>query len=155
MHAILRYARWLYGHSAGIRWKLGFNVLLGVLGVGLNLAFIFACKRLVDIATGVLAGDLVLAAVLAGGLLLLRILVSGYNAWLQSIVSSKMNFIIRSRIYAEVMQARWAGREKMHTGDMMNRLESDVTAVTGVICNDLPEMVTTLSSSRRRRFSSR
>lgn len=144
MHAILRYARWLYGHSAGIRWKLGFNVLLGVLGVGLNLAFIFACKRLVDIATGVLTGDLVLAAVLAGGLLLLRILVSGYNAWLQSIVSSKMNFIIRSRIYAEVMQARWAGREKMHTGDMMNRLESDVTAVTGVICNDLPEMVTTL-----------
>ena len=144
MRAILRYARWLYGHSAGIRWKLGFNVLLGMLGVGLNLAFIYACKRLVDVATGVQTGSLTVAACWAGGLLLARIGVSAYNTWLQSITNSKMNFIIRGRIYSEVIKSRWAGREKMHTGDMMNRLETDVTTVTNVICNDLPEIVTTL-----------
>lgn len=144
MRAILRYARWLYGHSAGIRWKLGINILLGVLGVGLNLAFIYACKRLVDVATGVETGSLVVAACWAAGLMLARIGVSGYNTWLQNITNSKMNFIIRGRIYSEVIRARWAGREKMHTGDMVSRLETDVTTVTNVICNDLPEIVTTL-----------
>ena len=144
MRAILRYARWLYGHSAGIRWKLGFNVFLGILGVGLNLAFIYACKRLVDVATGVHPGSLAVAACWAGGLMLVRIGVSAYNTWLQNITNSKMNFIIRGRSYSEVIKSRWAGREKMHTGDMMNRLETDVSTVTNVICNDLPEIVTTL-----------
>lgn len=144
MRTILRYARWLWDHSSGVRWKLGINIFLGMLGVGLNLAFIYACKRLVDIATGVQAGSLVTAACWAGGLMLLRLGVAAYNTWLQSIAASKMQFIIRSRIFSEVIQARWAGRERMHTGDMMNRLETDVNTVTGVICNDLPEMVTTL-----------
>ena len=106
MRAILRYARWLYGHSAGIRWKLGINILLGVLGVGLNLAFIYACKRLVDVATGVESGSLVVAACWAGGLMLVRIGVSAYNTWIQSIANSKMNFIIRGRIYSEAIRSR-------------------------------------------------
>ena len=144
MKSVLRYLRWLYRHSKGVRAALVLNLLLGTVNVALNLAFIFLCKRLVDIATGLVPGDLALTSCMAGGVLLLRLGVTAYNTWLETITNSKMNFLIRSRLYAEVIQARWAGRERMHTGDMMNRLETDVTTVTGVICTELPQMVTTL-----------
>jgi len=143
MKSVMKYLRWLYRHSKGVRGALLVNLLLGTVNVALNLWFIYLCKHLVDIATGLAAGDLTLTACLAGGVLILRLGVTAGNTWLESITGSKMNFLIRSRLYAEVIQARWAGRERMHTGDMMNRLETDVATVTGVICTELPQMVTT------------
>ena len=139
-----RYFRWLYEHSAGVRWRLAANILLASVNIGLNLLFIFVCKRLVDIATGVQPGSLLAVSCWAGGVALLRIAVSAFQTWLESITTSRMNFIIRSRLFSEVIQARWYGREKMHTGDLMNRLETDVTTVTDVICTTLPEILTTL-----------
>ena len=58
MKGILKYMRWLWSHSVGARGAILVNILLGSLNVGLNLLFIFLCKRLVDIATGVEAGNL-------------------------------------------------------------------------------------------------
>jgi len=45
----------------------------------------------------------------------------------------------------ELMQTRWFGRERFHTGDALNRVMTDVDTVTSVICQDVPEIVTTLA----------
>ena len=58
MKDILKYFRWLWNHSVGARGAVLANILLGSLNVGLNLFFIFLCKRLVDIATGAASGSL-------------------------------------------------------------------------------------------------
>ena len=58
MKGILQYVSWLWSHSVGARGAVLVNILLGSLSVGLNLLFIFLCKRLVDIATGVETGSL-------------------------------------------------------------------------------------------------
>ena len=63
MKGILKYTRWLWSHSVGARGAILLNILLGTLTVGLNLLFIYLCKRLVDIATGVAAGSLGLCLV--------------------------------------------------------------------------------------------
>jgi ABC-type multidrug transport system fused ATPase/permease subunit len=55
-----------------------------------------------------------------------------------------MNFIIRSRIYSDILQAEWFGKDKYHSGDTLNRLETDVSTVTNVICSDSPQIVSTL-----------
>ena len=47
MKEILKYTRWLWSHSVGARGAILVNILLGSLTVGLNLLFIFLCKRLV------------------------------------------------------------------------------------------------------------
>ena len=58
MKGILKYMRWLWSHSVGARGAVLANILLGTLNVGLNLLFIYLCKRLVDIATGAVQGSL-------------------------------------------------------------------------------------------------
>ena len=55
MKTILKYLRWLWAHSVGARGAVLLNILLGTVNVGLNLYFIWLCKRLVDIATGAAA----------------------------------------------------------------------------------------------------
>ena len=144
MKGILKYVRWLWSHSVGARASILVNILLGTLTVGLNLLFIFLCKRLVDIATGVEAGSLGEYTVFVLAVVVLRLVVSTINVRVENLTNSKMNFIIRKGLYSNLLYAEWLGKEKRHTGDTVNRLESDVSTVTNVIVSDFPQIFTTL-----------
>ena len=144
MKGILKYLRWLWTHSVGARGAVLVNILLGSLTVGLNLFFIFLCKRLVDIATGVIPGSLGLYTAVILAVVVLRLAVSAVNVRVENLTNSKMNFIIRKGLYSNLLYAEWLGKERRHTGDTMNRLETDVSTVTGVICSDVPQIFTTL-----------
>ena len=144
MKNALKYVRWLYVHSKGARWQLTANVLLGTVNVALNMAFILVCKHLVDIATGVAEGSLLTWSIWAGAIMVSRLAVSAINVRIENLVNSRMNFAIRAELYGNLMQAEWLGKEKRHSGDVINRLEQDVTKVTDVICSDVPQIFTTL-----------
>ena len=144
MKEILKYTRWLWSHSVGARGAILVNILLGSLTVGLNLLFIFLCKRLVDIATGVEAGSLGPYTVFVLSVVVLRLVVATINVRVENLTNSKMNFIIRKGLYSNLLYAEWLGKEKRHTGDTVNRLESDVSTVTNVIVSDFPQIFTTL-----------
>ena len=143
MKDILKYLRWLWSHSVGARAAVLVNILLGSLNVGLNLIFIFLCKRLVDIATGVVAGNLGWYTAVVIAVVLLRLVISAVNVRVENLTNSKMNFIIRKGLYSNLLYAEWLGKEKRHTGDTVNRLESDVSNVTNVIVSDVPQIFTT------------
>ena len=144
MKGLLKYFRWLWSHSEGARGAVLANVLLGTLSVGLTLLFIFLCKRLVDIATGAATGSLVTYTVGVLILIVLRLAVSAFNVRLENLTNSRMNFLIRKGLYSNLLQAEWLGKERRHTGDTINRLETDVSTVTGVICSDFPQFFTTI-----------
>ena len=144
MKGILNYLRWLWSHSVGARGAVVANILLGSLNVALNLVFIFLCKRLVDIATGVMAGSLGVYTALVVLVIVIRLVVSAVNVRVENLTNSKMVFIIRKGLYSNLLYAEWLGKERRHTGDTVNRLETDVSTVTGVICSDVPQIFTTL-----------
>ncbi len=144
MKGILKYLRWLWSHSVGARGAVVANILLGWLNVVLNLVFIFLCKRLVDIATGAVAGSLGVYTALVITVIVIRLAVSAVNVRVENLTNSKMNFIIRKGLYSNLLYAEWLGKERRHTGDTVNRLETDVSTVTSVICSDVPQIFTTL-----------
>ncbi len=139
----MKYLRWLYSRSEGVRLAIVANILMDSLHIGLNLVFIFLCKRMVDIATGVHEGNLTAVACITVGTILLRLLISALNVRLENLTRSRMEFLMRRRTYSHLLQTRWAGREGLHTGDAVNRIETDVSTVTGVICTDLPSFIST------------
>ena len=143
MKEILKYFRWLWSHSEGARWAVLANILLGSVNVGLNLFFIYLCKRLVDIATGAATGSLGVYTAIVIAVILLRLLVAAVNVRVENLTNSKMNFVIRRGLYSNILYSEWFGRERRHTGDTVNRLETDVSIVTNVICSDVPQIFTT------------
>lgn len=149
MKSVLKYLSWLWRSSRGMRLPLVINVLAGCAAVGLNLLFIALTKRLVDMATAVPRPDdserfLWYYAIFLIVTLLVRAGVNAYASRLENITYSKMNFLLRQRLFNDLMDAQWQGKEKMHTGDTLNRLFSDADQVTRVICQELPSTVTTL-----------
>lgn len=141
--AALRYISWLWRNAKGTRRKIAVNILLGWLSICLNLAFIWVSKTLVDIATKDRAGTISGFAALLIILLFARVAVNAFNSRLENITFAKMNFLIRKRQYSNLLQAQWQGKEKMHTGDTLNRLFSDVDKVVSMICQELPSVIMT------------
>ena len=95
MKTVLKYMRWLWEHSVGARGAVLANILLGTVNVGLNLYFIWLCKHLVDIATGVVPGSLPMYTGIILGVVVLRLAVSAINVRLESLTNSRMGFVIR------------------------------------------------------------
>lgn len=137
--------------SKGIHIAVVVNILLGFLLVGLNLFFIWVCKRLIDIATGAITpasgavyNTILIYCVIMVIVMLARVVISAFAARLENTTYSKMNFIIRSYLFSNLLQSQWQGKEKIHTGDTMNRIFSDVDNVTKLIADEFPSFFTTL-----------
>ena len=151
MRSLGKYFKWMWIRSKGIHIAVVVNILLGFLLVGLNLFFIWVCKRLIDIATGAITpasgavyNTIVIYCIIMVVVMLARVVISAFAARLENTTYSKMNFIIRSYLFSNLLQSQWQGKEKIHTGDTMNRIFSDVDNVTKLIADEYPSFITTL-----------
>lgn len=151
MKSLGKYFKWMWIRSKGIHIAVVVNILLGFLLVGLNLFFIWVCKRLIDIATGAITpasgavyNTIVIYCIIMVVVMLARVVISAFAARLENTTYSKMNFIIRSYLFSNLLQSQWQGKEKIHTGDTMNRIFSDVDNVTKLIADEFPSFFTTL-----------
>lgn len=144
LDALKSYAEWLWKRSESVRTTLIANILIGWTSVLLNLAFIGVSKFLVDIATGKAEGEIAAYATVLLALLLARIAATAVNIRLENVTSSKLNFAIRHKHFTDLLQSQWMGRERIHSGDLLNRLFTDSNQVTNVICQDLPAVFTTV-----------
>lgn len=131
--------RWFVRTSRGIRLRSIANTLTGVIGVGLDFAFIWATKRCIDTATHQTEGSLTESALLLGAVMASIIALGFARNWLAAILGVQSTNKIQRRMFETVLGSVWLGRDRQHTGDTMNRLDRDVRDVTSVISNTLPQ----------------
>ena len=142
-YGIMKYGTWLWKASDGFRLRIFANSLTSILGIGASLLFIWSSKTLVDIATGHSHASLALHVGIMSGCLLVQILLSVISTRLNTSTETSMKNRLRNRLFTTIMESRWAGRESMHTGDILNRLEDDVRIVADLMCRTVPASVST------------
>ncbi len=141
----MKYLRWLYTNSKGVRPAIVLNVVLGLVSIGCSLFFIDLCRSLIDAAAGgAPMSSLVLPAAAVCLLRLARIGILALSSRYENISYARLNFNIRSRLFSNLLQSQWMGKEKMHSGDALNRLFSDVDTVTKVVSQDIPSLFVTV-----------
>lgn len=135
---------WLWKTTTGLRLPIACNALFGTLQVGTSLSFIWVSKRLVDMATGMADGSFVFYAVLMVSCVICQLSFSAVTKRLETRTEMRMANKLRRWLFSHVMTSRWMGRESMHTGDMLNRMEEDVAVVANLLCRELPSVWVTL-----------
>lgn len=118
--------------------------VVGGLSVCASLCFVWISKRLVDIATGDVRENIMVYIVLMIACMLFQLLIWTTGSWLETQNSVKLNNELRCRLFNHLMGSCWYGKEKFHTGDMVNRLETDVSEVSGIICYTFPSVLVTI-----------
>lgn len=140
-HSIRILLAWLWNNSKGARLQAMLNTLAGVTDVVCQLLWVIACKHAIDIATGDADGSLVCTGIAIGVLMLVEILSRVANRWINSILGVKASNRMRLGIFSRLLRSEWLYLQKRHTGDLINRLESDVSSITLLITDTIPSFM--------------
>ena len=134
---------YLWRVSAGQRWTVLVSCVLGVLSVLFSLAFIGVSKYVIDIATGTVTGSLPGAALLLVALLVLQLLCNIVDSWVGIRMQIELGNTLRHRLFTRLLHSRWNELERFHTGDIVNRVEQDVSSAVGLLTGSFPSLVVT------------
>lgn len=138
------YFKWIRIASGGNRAALATYCILNIVRALLSLVFIWCTKILVDIATGHSEKDLALFLGLCIGSMILQTILSPAASRIASRTEVRIRNRLRYLLFVKTMESTWQGRGAMHTGDIMNRIESDVSSLTSVVCRTIPSLMTVL-----------
>lgn len=130
--------------SKGFSARIVLTTVTGGLSVCASLCFVWITKRLVDVATGDVEGDVAVYIVLMIACMLFQLLIGSASSWLETQNGVRLNNELRYRLFNHLMTSCWYGKEKFHTGDMVNRLGTDVSEVSGIICYTFPSVLVTV-----------
>lgn len=133
-------AKYIWNLSRGNRLEILCVVLFGITNVGLGLYFIWVCKEIVDTATRH-EGSIWPSVTLMGVLMVVRLLLMGVRQYMVNHSSIRLTNNIRQRLFRQVMNAPWSGREDMAVGDVMSRLGEDLRVVVSCLTSDMPSLI--------------
>ncbi len=137
--------RWLWAALQGNRLQATLNAAVGLLGVVLGLSSVWAMQRAIDIASGAREGSLYLAVGIMAALILGEFAVGISRVWIKNILGVKAQNRMQQRLLARLLRSEWRGREAMHSGDIINRLEQDVKTIVTFLTETLPSTISTIT----------
>lgn len=135
--------RWIWRAAKGSRRAITLKAVAGMAYVGASLLFVWVSKRLVDGVTGETTDTIAWPIALLIGSLILQLALAVVENRLGNINVARLKNRLRQRLFTAVLTSRWDGRERLHTGDVMNRLEEDVRLTAETICKNLPDAFVT------------
>lgn len=133
--------KWLWRSSSDNRLQAILNTIIGLLEVAVSLASVTAVKTAIDIASHNVEGDVVSAVVWMGVLILFNFALHISSIWVRSILGVRAQNRMQQRMLGRILHSEWQGRNSMHSGDVLNRLESDVSTVVNFVAETLPNAV--------------
>ena len=135
--------RWLWKASRTVRAPIVWSSLIGIGHVGVSLFFIYVCKHLIDIVTGHSEDELVVYIGWMFFCVFMQLVFSVFRSRLGSRTEISLRNELRDELFTHLLGIRLDGRNRIHTGDMLNRLEEDVATVTDALCRTVPSVVIT------------
>ena len=140
-----RYVKWFFREIARFRWTFVAVLLFQVVGVAISLFYVWLSKDLVDTAVEHFQGDLQSQRIISLAIIftlvsLSRPILTAIKSYLQSRMAVSMTNSLRQRLFDEMLKTEGDVGRKYHSGDMINRMESDVSAVTNAFCAAVPNL---------------
>lgn len=136
--------RWFWKTSRGVRLSVLLSSFIGVLYVGISLAFVYVCKMLMDIATGDVHARMEVYVGLLIGCIVGQISLSAINTRLSVYNDVQLRNNLRYHLFSHLLDTEYiVDRKRRHTGDILNRLIEDVRIVTNAIGQLFPSLLVT------------
>lgn len=144
LHDLRTLGRWL-GHTwQRHRLQATLNTFIGLAAVAADLAFVWATKLCVDIATGIefhvplSAGIAILA-----GIALLQLSLGVCVKWIRATLGVEATCCMQRSLLKHLLHADWNVVRKFHSGHLLNRLERDTQDITNFLTEQIPQFLST------------
>ena len=136
---------WLWRAWRGNRLQAVLNAMVGLFGVVVSLSSVWAVQHAIDVASHETEGNIIIAVLLMGGLILCNFALNIASVWIRNILGIKAQNKMQQKLLDRILRSKWNGKETHHSGDVLNRLETDVTNVVNFLTEVIPNSLSTLA----------
>lgn len=137
--------QWLWNAWRGNRLQATLNALIGLLFVVVSLAQVWAVQRAIDVAAHHVEGSIYWAVVTMGVLILCDFALNISSVWVRNILGVRAQNRMQQRMLDRILRSEWRGKESLHSGDVLNRLEFDVDTVVNFLTETIPNTLSVLA----------
>lgn len=140
----MKYFRWIWQSSLGIRTNMAARVLVGLAQVGLGLGMVWLCKTFIDVTihTGTSRDIIQMVCLLVSAALGSIALRQLYYYWGVKAQTQQSNGL-RLRIFGRLMYRKLYEGQPLHSGELVSRLEKDIDQVSETVASMIPEVIVT------------
>ena len=137
--------RWLWCAWRGNLLQAALNAIVGLMLVGVHLGEIWAVKHAIDVASGVVDGNLYWAVGFFGLLILMAFALNVSSVWIKNILGVKAQNRMQQKMLDRILRSEWNIKNPHHSGDVINRLEQDVAQVVTFLTETIPNTISVLA----------
>ena len=137
--------RWLYQYNKKYLWAVS---LLALVAAGISGGFILLAlvsRKILDIATGSAKGSIPICCVLLLGIIALQAILNIINANLRIRVMTRLEMNLRQRMFTLLLKKQYADVKQIHSGEILNRLTSDIDIIVSGIIDIIPQFISILT----------
>lgn len=141
---------WIYRYAKRYTWKIILYIVLGLLATLSSLLASLLSRKVINlIVQGLQNQNALLEAipviVFFVTLTLLRVGLNAANSRITAKVSLQVNREIRADTFQKFMNTSWQSISDYHSGDLLNRIHTDVSTVASSVLGWIPSLVTYLA----------
>lgn len=136
-----KYFAWLYKHVGAFKRTIALCIVLNVLTVAFSLLFVEVTKIFMEAVERGEDFSLLLLAVSLTAIKGCDILCAEFKSYLRETQSFRMNNELSLKFFRELFNGGVSYNERIHSGDSLSRLTTDVFSVSGCLLGIIPELL--------------
>lgn len=136
---------WIYQYSKKSLWLVILLALISGAIAGSFILLALVSSSLLDVATGVKEGRLGVQIFLIVCLILLQAVLNILSSNVRIHATTKIEMQIRQGIFAAVLKKQYQHVSKIHSGEILNRLTSDIDIVVGAVVGLIPQAISMIT----------
>lgn len=144
LRELLREYQWLSRYTLHYKAEVLWYILVGILGTVLSLTGSILSKHIIDAVTGADSGGIVVALTFYVLMQLSQIAIRAVSGRINAVVSIRVNQQITAQVYDKLLSTDWESLSAYHSGDLLTRLQGDVSTVSSGVLGWFPELFTRL-----------
>lgn len=147
LHDLWVETRWVLHHSKRYRRSIAAYVLLGIASIALSLLSSLSSRELINAIVYLQGGGRrvlfcgVTVVLLAGSTIVLNALVSRFSAKINLRVGNEL----RAEVFGMFLNTDWESLQQFHSGDLLSRINTDVSNVAGSVLGWIPSLILRLT----------
>ncbi len=134
-------AKWMFTYIRRYRAVVCIHIVLGILGTVMSLLSSVAMKQLIDVVTGFETGAIWTAAAYMAGMMVGSVLMQAAASRIAAVINIRVQNGIQAEVYDRMLRTDWESLEQFRSGDLLNRLNGDVSSVASGVTSFLPSFV--------------
>jgi len=140
LHELLTEVIWIYQYAKKYWKNIIYYIFMGILGSGMGLMGSIATKYLIDAVTGYDKANIKVIIAIIISMTVGNIIVSAVTGRISTKINLKVSNEIQADIFHKIMDTDWESVSVYHSGDLLNRLNNDVSTVASSVIGWLPSL---------------